>query len=550
MSNPKVHTGPKGGQYVIQGGRKKYLKGASVSGRGLYALRQPKGIRGRGAYRSAGFPQMPKRRAVRGKGSFIDAAMAGSRKYVKPFERIGSAFGAPGAAIGRWLGGITGLGDYKVGQNSLLGMAVGGDGAGTLPEVQNVSGRFIMTHREYIKDILSEEDFTVEGFKINPGLQTTFPWLATIAQQFEQWRPLGIVFQFKSTSADALNSTNTALGTIIMATDYNAASSNFVGKQQMDNTEYVTSTKPSCSVLHPIECSPAESPTDVYYVRTGAVPSGQDPRLYDLGNFQIAAVGSQAEAVVGELWVTYQIELLKPVLTEATGESTPFAHFLMGGTPTAALPLGSAAATVLFNNTDWQCDFATRQLVNLKVQPNSKWFMVWNVKGTVLAGANTYPGVTSPDGAMLDLFQNQTSSFSPTSAQTSAEMVGVYAAVADPATGILNFQFDGAGVLPTSITRGEIFIMKINLNAELPRQAFKQKRLLREPEQTPYERRLRAFMKAPENSALTAEARIVLFDRLEAQRDQDDEKETSVGGPAVDLSVSQLIEKAVKKAVK
>lgn len=54
-------------------------------------------------------------------------------------------------------------------------------------------------------------------------------------------------------SADALNSVNTALGQVIMATDYNAANPPFGQKSEMENYEFGQSCKPSESQIHPIE---------------------------------------------------------------------------------------------------------------------------------------------------------------------------------------------------------------------------------------------------------------------------------------------------------
>jgi len=193
------------------------------------------------------------------------------------------------------------------------------------PSIHNTSQRtFIVRHREYLGDIVTGASpaFTINSFAINPGLRDSFPWLAQIAQNFEQYRIRGMVYEFKSTSADALNSTNTALGTVIMATEYNSDSLPFVTKAQMENHEFASSCRQSCSMLHAIECAPRATSISELYTRQGEPPSGQDLRLYDLGRFSIATAGQQgANVTIGELWCSYEIELLKPqipdVLTSA-----------------------------------------------------------------------------------------------------------------------------------------------------------------------------------------------------------------------------------------
>lgn len=236
---------------------------------------------------------------------------------------IGSFFGGAtgagiGSAAGNWLGKITGMGAYKVGRNSLL--------AGTVPTFASSSGVTI-AHREYIADLSGSTAFTLQSFAINPGQSTLFPWLAQVAGNFEEYQLLGMIVEFKSTSADALNSTNTALGAVIMATQYDDYDSLFNSKLSMENYEYSTSCKPSESMLHPIECDPRQNVLKNMFIRTGLPSVGSDLRFSDVGNFQVATVGMQAAAVIGELWVTYHVRLLKPRLAPT---APVFAHITEG----------------------------------------------------------------------------------------------------------------------------------------------------------------------------------------------------------------------------
>lgn len=197
-----------------------------------------------------------------------------------------------GGKAGQWFGNVTGLGDYKVNSNTLLGLANKGqvDGSTGPPKFVNSQNGWRIQHREYIQDVFSSTAFELINFFINPGLSTSFPWLSKIAQQFEQFKFHGLIYEFRSTSADALNSTNTALGTVIMGTDYNAAAPNFPNKPIMEQNEWTTSAKPSCSFMHPIECAPNQAAVKLWYVRTGEILDGTDQRLYDLANFQFATV--------------------------------------------------------------------------------------------------------------------------------------------------------------------------------------------------------------------------------------------------------------------
>lgn len=219
---------------------------------------------------------------------------------------------------------LAGFGDYSMPsfspeKNSLMDAITSG-GPPTLSSTRSRS--HVIRHREYIGDVVTAATsaFHITKYPIQPGLQQTFPWLYGIASCFEQYRINGMVFEFKSTSADALSSTNTALGTVIMATEYNADAAGFTTKQEMENHEFASSCRQSSSALHPIECKKSLTPVSELYVRTGPVADGQDLRLYDLGNFFIATAGQQGASVnIGELWVTYEVEFFKPQFSELQG---------------------------------------------------------------------------------------------------------------------------------------------------------------------------------------------------------------------------------------
>jgi len=271
--------------------------------------------------------------------------MKGVGKYSKTVRKLKGRGGYAediGSSIGGWLGkkagslfkSITGLGVYSVTKNSLMA------NPNDPPVLTNTTSGTRIQHREYITDVTGSTTFTLTAYAINPGVAATFPWLSGVAQNFEEYILHGMVFEFKSTSAGALNSTNTALGTVIMATQYNVVNPNFIAKRDMENYVYSTSAAPAVSALHPIECARDINVLSELFVRNTVPVSGTDLRFTDIGKFQIATVGMQAAANIGELWVTYDIELIKPKLPSAYTSIGP-AHYVYdatSGTP----PFGTA----------------------------------------------------------------------------------------------------------------------------------------------------------------------------------------------------------------
>lgn len=223
-----------------------------------------------------------------------------------------------GAMAGEGLAKLFGHGDYVVKGNSLMGSVP----AGNTPVNFSRDGRrgTRITEREYLGDIFSGDlsgtssQFTSVSFPLNPASQATFPWLSRTAEAFEQWEPHGIVFEFISTSSE-FNGTSQALGTVIMATDYDVLDVPYPNKALMENADYACSTKPSQTLMHGIECDPTERVTKLMYTRPTNDSAVGDIRFADLGNFQIATVGcSTAGARLGELWISYDLTLYKKQL--------------------------------------------------------------------------------------------------------------------------------------------------------------------------------------------------------------------------------------------
>jgi len=323
-----------------------------------------------------------------------------------------------------------------------------------------------MSHKEYITDIVSSSTantFDIQQFSIQPGDSNTFPWLAQIAANFQEYRFHGVVFHFRSMSADALNSTNTALGQVIMSTEYNAASPPFASKPEMENAQYSNSIKPSESCLHLIECARSASVLTNLYVRTDDLPSSsQDIRFYDLGNFFIATNGCQGTSVnLGELWVTYEVELLKPKIWSDLGETNDYYNSYTVTGITNTLPFGTSEFVVSDNsNLNVVIDPAARTITLPPSSVPKTYFLILRWKGARTGSLNP-PGSTYVNCAVsAEPFPNNatpvfiSTATSPDDGATSLsfwlmDIISV-ATTGNGMTPIITF--DTAGILPASST--------------------------------------------------------------------------------------------------
>lgn len=201
---------------------------------------------------------------------------------------------------------IVGFGDYKVSNNSL-------SGAGSVPTFGNDEIR--VTRKEYLGDVMSTTGFFSTSYPINVGNTQTFPWLSTLAQNFEEYEIHGLVFSFVSTSAVALTSADPALGKAMMATEYNVDAAPFSNSRAMLTAMFSNYGKPADNLDHAVECKRSSGITRNLLIRNSTIPTGGTKQLYDLGNFQFATEGMQSVSNIGGLWVTYDVTLKKPVLS-------------------------------------------------------------------------------------------------------------------------------------------------------------------------------------------------------------------------------------------
>lgn len=135
---------------------------------------------------------------------------------------------------------LSGFGDYKVNSNSILASATGGDNGSQLPMMENTKVSNVIRHREFIMNILGNtNDFFITTLPLNPGLDTTFPWLFVIANAFTSYRMLGMVLEFKSLYSEFAAAGY--LGYVAIGTQYNSLDVPFPDKQSLENSEYANS---------------------------------------------------------------------------------------------------------------------------------------------------------------------------------------------------------------------------------------------------------------------------------------------------------------------
>jgi len=351
-------------------------------------------------------------------------------------------------------------------------------------------GGIVITHREYVRDITPSAAFTKWDLPINPGLGITFPWLAQLAESYEEYAIRAMIFEYKSLCSDTVIGAggSMGMGSVIIATNYNPNNTPFVDKRTMENYDGSSAKKPSVSNIHVVDVKKSHTPLGVNrWVRTGGIKANEDLRLYDIGTFSIATVGQDAAATgtIGELWVAYEIEFFKPKYSGSIGSNLLTDHYFVtaanAGQFGAGAPFGISNAPAPWTpngkrGANTYIDFSPGNnglnRVNFRAEHQGMTFMLcYALQGTGNTNLKSFDGVALTNCTVLNTwFNNQADAYAQTNAGMGAGgnladtiMSCSILTVAPAANGPWNISFDlVGGNIPGGNPNMDLWIMQIN----------------------------------------------------------------------------------------
>jgi hypothetical protein len=177
--------------------------------------------------------------------------------------------------------------------------------------------RIIVKETEYIGEVTvaNQPNFqNLYTLPCNPGQSSTFPWLYTIAKNYEKYRFLELCFFYKPEVTEFTANVNT--GKVILSADYDASDAPPATKQQMEDVDPHADGMPYQSIMLTLDPKQMFQMSDARYVRIGGLPGSTDIKTYDCANFFLAVQGQVANSTIGELHVRYTVELSVPVIED------------------------------------------------------------------------------------------------------------------------------------------------------------------------------------------------------------------------------------------
>jgi len=215
--------------------------------------------------------------------------------------------------------------------------------------------RMRVVEDEFISNVKSSDAFRNEKtLYVNPGQAGTFPWLASIAKQFDKYEFQNLEFYYKPTVSGFASAGQH--GKVMLSFDFDAADPPPANKQQVEDRFPHADCMPyeQCRLTIPVSQLKKQ---DSKYVRPGALPPGTDIKTYDAGVLTLSTQGGDLDADIGELRVRYVVDLFVPVLESENAVRTNFntTQVYHAGTVT---PGDDVIMTPTYGTTSWSPSIA------------------------------------------------------------------------------------------------------------------------------------------------------------------------------------------------
>jgi hypothetical protein len=204
----------------------------------------------------------------------------------------------------------------------------------TQPAIINNNGRVIISHREYFGDLVpsASSNFAfANSYLLDPAENYTFPWLSTIAINYEKFKIRKLEFEYIPEVSTATN------GSVLLAFDRNSTRPVPTSKQQMLEISDCMRGPAWNTAKMSVKCDNTEywiNPFASFPQGVASNPVVTDLHTQSAGVF-MTATSSVTATITGELWISYVIELIAPsqllpppiverIGITSSGATTPF----------------------------------------------------------------------------------------------------------------------------------------------------------------------------------------------------------------------------------
>lgn len=275
----------------------------------------------------------------------------------------------------------TGIGPYSTASsNHIVNAGKGTSMNDNLPvRVQEPSetGKMIVSHTEFVSNVYapSSNQFSKQVYDVNPGLESTFKWLSSIAGQYKEYSLTQCIFSFKSTVSD-MQTTNGVIGKVMMGSEYNVGdkTATYDTAQELMADIGSVSNKITNGLVFGIECDPDKlkeggSKKLIKYVRTRGLRQHQNIEDFDWARLTIATSDVPQilfDQCIGELHVTYTLELMRPTIKGLMGGNISQSLFCRDDTVASSVAFCGNGGLAIDTTSASLCE-STSNMIDIKL---------------------------------------------------------------------------------------------------------------------------------------------------------------------------------------
>lgn len=174
-------------------------------------------------------------------------------------------------------------------------------------------------HRELVGTIAGSTAFTVNTYRLNPGVVSTFPWLSSQAASWEQYRFNRLGFEYITRTA------TTTVGSVILVPEYDPLDPPPLSEAAASGSLGAHEDAPWKDILCPLRADLMHGQMPRKYTRSTRVAG--DLRNFDVGVFHLCTVAEVGADPIGKLWVTYDVSFFIPQTAVAAAVASQTSMF-------------------------------------------------------------------------------------------------------------------------------------------------------------------------------------------------------------------------------
>lgn len=249
----------------------------------------------------------------------------------------------------------------------------------------------IITNREFITNVTIGAIDNIVSWNLNPGLPGVFRWLSPIAMRFEYYVFKRLGFSFIPSCATA------TAGSVTIAMDPDPADITPTTMGDLMTYGGATTSAVWCPSYFDVPTRDLIKFGREKYTRGTGTIIGADLQTHDVGKLVLGTTGGSASAPIGNLFVEYEVELIRPQIDSA-GELNNVSTLIgSGGAVTATRILGSTPLHKGSTNVGYDYD-PTAGTSGFRFLDAGEYLLELTVIGTTIAGLGTAAWFRGPAG--------------------------------------------------------------------------------------------------------------------------------------------------------